>query len=172
MDMRVNVPELHRGKLMQVLLYILERCADKPNVEATVLNKLLYFSDFNHYELYEEPMTGATYRKLAFGPVPQEVDAILQQMVENQMIQRIKSDEHGYPQTRYLALQKADLQLLKASEKEVMDRAVEQMSDWSEASVSKWSDMDLPWLATAEGEDIDYELVFYRDVPFSVRTYE
>lgn len=64
---RISVPTLQVGSLKNVLLYILERCAGKPNVGETVLYKLLYFSDFNYYELYEEHLTGANYRKLPFG---------------------------------------------------------------------------------------------------------
>ena len=46
---RISVPKLQVSKFKQVLLYILERCAGKPNVGETVLYKLLYFSDFNYY---------------------------------------------------------------------------------------------------------------------------
>lgn len=99
-EMRISVPKLQLEKFVQVLLYILERCAGKPNVGETVLNKLLYFADFNHYEIYEEQMTGATYRKLPYGPVPQELDTVLQRMVENGQVQRIKTEYHRYPQTR------------------------------------------------------------------------
>ena len=59
---RISVPTLQVSKFKNVLLYILERCAGKPNVGETVLYKLLYFSDFNYYELYEEHLTGAKYR--------------------------------------------------------------------------------------------------------------
>ena len=55
---RISVPTLQVNKFKNVLLYILERCAGKPNVGETVLYKLLYFSDFNYYELYEEHLTG------------------------------------------------------------------------------------------------------------------
>ena len=67
---RIAVPKLQLPKFRNVILYILERCAGKPNVGETVLYKLLYFADFNHYELYEEHLTGASYRKLPYGPVP------------------------------------------------------------------------------------------------------
>ena len=67
MEERISVPTLQVNKLKNVLLYILERCAGKPNVGETVLYKLLYFSDFNYYELYEEHLTGAKYRKLPYG---------------------------------------------------------------------------------------------------------
>ena len=168
---RISVPTLQVNKFKNVLLYILERCAGKPNVGETVLNKLLYFCDFNHYELYEEHLTGAQYRKLPYGPVPQKLDSIINQMIDDGQLQRVKTDYHNYLQTRYLPLEKANLTALKASEKEIIDRVIEQMSDWSATAISNYSHKDLPWLASKEGEEINYELVFYREVPFSVRNY-
>ena len=168
---RISVPTLQISKFKNVLLYILERCAGKPNVGETVLYKLLYFSDFNYYELYEEHLTGATYRKLPFGPVPQKLDTIIGQMIKKGQLQRVKTVYHGFPQTRYLPLEKADLTELRASEKEIIDRVIEQMSDWSAAAISNYSHKDMPWLASKEGEEINYELAFYREVPYSVRNY-
>jgi transcriptional regulator with XRE-family HTH domain len=170
-DERISVPSLQVNKFKNVLLYILERCAGKPNVGETVLYKLLYFSDFNYYELYEEHLTGATYRKLPYGPVPQKLDSIVLQMIDKGQLQRVKTEYHGYPQTRYLPLVKADLTELKASEKEVIDSVIQQLSDWSANAISNYSHKDMPWLASKEGEEINYELAFYRDAPFSVRNY-
>ncbi len=169
---RISVAKLQVEKFKNVLLYILERCAGKPNVGETVLYKLLYFADFNHYELYEEHLTGATYRKLPYGPVPHRLDSIIKQMIDEKQLQRVKTEYHGYPQTRYLPLEKADLTALRASEKEVLDRVIEAMSDWSAATISNYSHKDMPWLASKEGEIINYELVFYREAPFSVRNYD
>jgi transcriptional regulator with XRE-family HTH domain len=101
---RISVPTLQVNKFKNVLLYILERCAGKPNVGETVLYKLLYFSDFNYYELYEEHLTGTKYRKLPYGPVPQKLDTILNQMIDKGQLQRVKTEYHGFPQTRYLPL--------------------------------------------------------------------
>jgi transcriptional regulator with XRE-family HTH domain len=170
-DERISAPTLQINKFKNVLLYILEKCAGKPNVGETVLYKLLYFSDFNYYELYEEHLTGAIYRKLPYGPVPQKMDTIINQMIVNGQLQRIKTEYHNYPQTRYLPLMKADLTELRASEKEIIDRVIEQMSDWSASAISNYSHKDMPWLASKEGEDINYELAFYRDAPFSIRNY-
>lgn len=169
---RISVPTLEVNKFKNVLLYILERCAGKPNVGETVLYKLLYFSDFNYYELYEEHLTGANYRKLPYGPVPQNLDIIINQMVEDEQLQRVKTEYHGFPQTRYLPLEKSDLTELKASEKDVIDKVIEQMSDWSAKAISDYSHKDLPWEVTDEGKDISYELTFYRELPYSVRVYD
>jgi transcriptional regulator with XRE-family HTH domain len=169
---RISVPTLNINKFKNVLLYILERCAGKPNVGETVLYKLLYFSDFNYYELYEEHLTGAKYKKLPYGPVPQKLDSIINQMIDANQLQRIKTEFKGYPQKRYLPLEKADLTVLKASEKDVIDKVIEQMSDWSATAISDYSHKDLPWEVTEEGKDISYNLAFYRELPYSVRVYD
>jgi hypothetical protein len=103
---------------------------------------------------------------------PQKLDKIVLQMIEKGQLQRVKTEYHGYPQTRYLPLVKADLTELKASEKEVIDRVIEQMSDWSAAMVTNYAHGDKPWKATGNNEDINYELAFYRRPPYSVRVYE
>ena len=171
-DIRISIPELNIEKFKQVLLYILEGTAGKPNVGETVLYKLLYFCDFNYYELYEAHLTGAAYRKLPYGPVPQQLDSVLNQMLTNKQIQRIKTDFHGYPQTRYLPLIKPNLTKISGAEKQVIDQVIERFSDWSASGISDFSHKDMPWKASRDGEAIDYELAFYREPPYSVRTYE
>lgn len=169
---RVSAPGLQVNKFKNVLLYILGKCAGKPNVGETVLYKLLYFSDFNYYELHEEHLTGARYRKLPYGPVPLKFDYIMDQMIKSGQLRRMKTEYFGLQQTRYLPLVKASLTGLKASEKEVIDRVIEQMSDWSASAISNYSHKDMPWLASREGEEMNYELAFYRDAPYSVRNYD
>ena len=171
-NMRISVPKLNMDKFKNILLYILEQCAGKPNVGETVLYKLLYFCDFNFYEIYEEHLTGAQYRKLPYGPVPQKLDSIINQMMEKEQLQRIKTEYHGYLQTRYIPLDKSDLTRMSAAEKEVIDQAIDRFSDWSASAISEYSHKDLPWKATEDGEIIDYELAFYRESPYSVRNYD
>jgi transcriptional regulator with XRE-family HTH domain len=169
---RISVPMLNLSKFKNVLLYILEKCAGKPNVGETVLYKLLYFSDFNYYEIYEEHLSGATYRKLPYGPVPQKINTIIKQMIDEGSVQLVKTEFHGLQQTRYLPLKKADLTQLKASEKEVIDQVILQMGDWTATTISDYSHKDLPWEVTEEGKTISYNLAFYREAPYSVRIYD
>ncbi len=171
-ELRISVPDLKVEKFKDILLYILGKCAGKPNVGETLLYKLLYFSDFNYYELYEEHLSGAEYRKLPYGPVPQRLDSIINHMISKKMLIRLKTKYHGYPQTRYIPLSKPNLTNLKASEKDIIDKVIEQYSDWSASAISEYSHKDMPWLASKDGELIDYELAFYREYPYSVRNYE
>ena len=169
---RISTPVLDLSKFKNILLYILERCAGKPNVGEPVLYKLLYFCDFNYYELYEEHLTGATYRKLPYGPLPQCFEMAINQMLEGKQIQRIKTKYYNKIQIRYIPLIKADLAGLKAIEKEVIDNVISQMGDWTTTTISDYSHADKPWKATEPNNNIEYELAFYRRAPHSVRKYE
>jgi uncharacterized phage-associated protein len=171
-EIRISVPYLKTEKFKNTLLYVLEKCAGKANVGETVLYKLLYFIDFNYYEVYEEQLTGAAYRKLEHGPVPFKIDKILKEMKQNKEIEFIETEYFGYKQKRYLPLVKPDLTKLKASEKDVIDRTIEQLSDMTAKGIKEYSHNDIPWKATKEKETIDYELVFYRTAPYSQRVYK
>jgi transcriptional regulator with XRE-family HTH domain len=166
---RISVPHYQVERFKQVLLYLLERCGGKPNVGETVIYKLLYFADFNFYELFEEQLTGATYRKLQHGPVPLEFKDIVNEMIGNGELQIMDGSYCGFKQRRYIPLKKADLNQLSAAEKTVLDSVVERFSDKSATWLSNYSHDDIPWKATAEKEVIDYELVFYRTPAYSVR---
>lgn len=169
---RISVPTLQVDKFKQVLLYVLERCAGKPNVGETVLNKLIYFIEFNYYERYEEHLVGATFKKLQFGPVPANMDQILNQMETDGQVKMFKADYYGLLQKRFFPLHKPDLKNLTAREVEVIDQVLNQFIDFSAKAISDYSHKDMPWKATKEGEIIDYELAFYREPPFSARVYD
>ena len=170
-DIRISVAEINMQKFKNLILYILEKCAGKPNIGETVLYKLLYFSDFNYYELYEEHLSGATYRKLPNGPVPKSVDVVLKNMVDGGELQLFKTQYFGYPQKRYMPLVGADLRLFNGAEKEVIDNVIDRLSSMSATDISHYSHEDMPWKASKEMEVIDYELAFYRTPQYSVRTY-
>jgi len=170
-DVRISVPNINKDKFKNVLLYVLEKCGAKPNVGETVLYKLLYFADFNFFELYEELFTGATYRKIQYGPAPQEFTEIVNEMIKKGEIKRDSNNYYGKPQKRYLPLIKSDLTKLKATEKEVLDKVIEQFSDYNATEISDRSHEDTPWKVTPDKEIINYDLVFYRTPSYSVRTY-
>jgi hypothetical protein len=93
-------------------------------------------------------------------------------MEEKGELKMIKTLYFELPQKRYIPLVKPDLTLLKASEKEIIDQVVNQLGDFSAKAISDYSHKDMPWKATKDGEIIDYELAFYREVPFSARVYD
>jgi len=165
---RISVPQKHLKKFKEVLLYILNKIGSKPNIGETVLYKILYFIDFDFYEKYEEQLIGATYIKNHFGPTPKEFVKIVKEMEEKELI-KIKNEYFRYPQTKYLPLRKPDLKILQAHELEIIDEVINRLSEMNATQISEYSHGDVPWLTTENGKIIDYESVFYRTAPYSVR---
>ena len=169
-EIRISVPQKNIEKFKEVLLYILGKVGSKPNIGQTVLYKLLYFIDFNYYEKYEEQLIGATYIKNHHGPTPKEFIKIVKEM-EGKDLVKIQDKYFKYPQTKYMPLKDPDLSKLNARELSVIDDVLSKLADMNAAQISEYSHNDVPWLTSEKGEVIDYESVFYRIPPYSVREY-
>jgi len=169
-EIRISVPQRNLQKFKEVLIYILERVGSKPNVGETVLYKLLYFIDFNFYEKYEGQLIGATYIKNHHGPTPKEFIKVVEEMEGKELV-KVMENYFQYPQTKYLPLRKSDLTQFKAHEKEMIDDVLNNLSNMNASEISEYSHNDVPWQTTEDGEVIEYESVFYRTSPYSVRNY-
>ena len=168
-ETRIDIPRKNLRKFKEVLLYIISEVGAKANVGETVIYKLLYFIDFDHYERYEEQLIGATYKKNKYGPTPIEFRKVIDQMIEANEIVKIPDKYFNYPQTKYLPLRNSDLSQLSAREKDVIDHVLNRLSDMNAGQISEYSHNDVPWLTTDEGGIIPYEAVFYRTPAYSVR---
>lgn len=168
-----KMPKFNKDKFKQVLLYILEKCGAKANVGETVLYKLLYFADFDYYELYEDYLTGSAYRKIAYGPAPCDFQKTVEEMIKEGQLKKVTADYHGKAQKKYLPLVRAEIDKWNwtAKEKEVIDNVIERLSGMDATSISDYSHDDIPWEVSQDKEIIDYESVFYRKPSYSVRSY-
>jgi transcriptional regulator with XRE-family HTH domain len=170
-QMRISVPQKNLQKFKEVLLYILNRVGAKENIGETVVYKLLYFIDFDFYEKYEDQLIGATYIKNKYGPTPIEFAKIVEKMIKDGEIEKVKSEYFKLQQTKYLPRRKPDLAKLQATEIEVIDDVLNRLSEMNASQISAYSHGDVPWMSTKDGDTIDYESVFYRTPPYSVRAY-
>lgn len=169
---RVSVPQEKLEKFREVLLYILEKVGAKPNVGETVLYKLLYFIDFDYYEMYEEQLIGAKYQKNTYGPTPVSFAKIIKDMEKKGELTQITNRYFKYQQKKYLPLRPADRTAFSAQEQQVIDSVLSRLSDKSAKELSEYSHNDVPWKVQKMNEILDYEYVFYRDAPYSVRPYD
>ena len=171
-DVRIRITQKNLNKFKQVLLYVLGKVGSKPNVGETVLNKLLYFIDFDYYEKFEENLMGATYIKNHHGPTPVELKVLVDKMKKAGEIEEVKSKYFTHDQKKYLPLKRADLSVLTGREIEHIDEVLARLSDKNAREISEYSHNDVPWLTRGIGEALSYESVFYRDEKYSVRNYD
>lgn len=171
-DIRISIPQENIDKFKQVLLYILNKVGAKPNVGQTVIYKLLYFIDFDFYELYEEQLMGLKYIKNTYGPTPVDFAKLIKEMENNGDLEEVRTKYFNREQTKYLPIKKADLSLLSALELEHIDKELERLSDKTGKELSEFSHKDIPWIGAEMGEPLEYEAVFYRTNETSLREYD
>jgi transcriptional regulator with XRE-family HTH domain len=171
-DVRIILDRPKIDKFKEVLLYILNKVGGKPNVGQSVLNKLLYFIDFDYYEKYEEQLIGAHYIRNHYGPTPVELIKVVDDMKVKGEIIEVKNKFFKFDQKKFLPLRKPNLENLTAREIEHIDDVLCRLSDKTANEIKNYSHDDIPWKIHKDGERIDYESVFYRDEKYSVRSYD
>jgi uncharacterized phage-associated protein len=160
------------GKFEDVVHYIIHRCGNLDKFGKTVLWKMLYFSDFDYYELYETSITGEEYCKLDKGPAPKHFDTVIEKLKDKGKIKQTKCTFKGYDQIKFVSLKNPDLSRLNAREIKEVDKVISKLSTMNAAQVSALSHEDMPWKTAKDNEVLDYEMVFYRSPLMSVRDYE
>ncbi len=171
-EIRISVPQKNLEKFKEVLLYILSKVGGKSNVGEAVIYKLFYFIDFDFYEKFEEQLVGATYIKNHYGPTPVEFKIVVDDMIQGGEVVKVKEKYFNYPQRKYLAVRRPNLDVLSGREIEHIDDVLARLSDKNAKEMENYSHEDIPWKTAEDGKPLSYESVFYRDKHYSVRNYE
>ena len=154
--------DFNKEKFKMVLHYIINKCGFRNTVGRTVLHKLLYFSDFNYYELYEESITNESYRKLERGPVPIHFELAVTELMDED---KIRMGKRRLPcekvMNRYFSLKEPENDL-KEDELSVINEVIKNISHMNGKQIGEYSLYDEPVKITADDDIIDYNLVFSR----------
>lgn len=167
-----SLEEFSTEKFKQVLHYIIHNTEHINNVGKTVLFKILYFTDFNYYELFEEKLTGETYLKYPFGPAPCDFDEVVFELEFEEAIRETECDYGTYRQIKFFSNTEPDISKLSKDELNFIDKTIDTYSRYSAKQVSEYSHNDVPYIAAEDFQELDYEMVFYRTSELSVRNYD
>lgn len=156
-------------KLRNAILYILEKCGGKPNLGETVLYKLLYFIDFDAFEILGKPLSGINYKNMQFGPVPDQALYLdlVSEMIKQGQLKIFQQDYFGLSQKRYIALKEHDENIFNVKELRVIDSVINRLSDMTARQIEDYVHEDIPWKVTKEKEIIPYQLVVDRTAPYA-----
>lgn len=168
---RNNVGDFNPEKFKQVLHYIISKTEAHTNVGKKVLFKLLYFTDFNYYELYETKLTGETYAKLPHGPAPRNFNTIIAELIASGIIEEKTVKYFNRNQTKYSSLKEPKLTLLTAVELHHIDDTLCRYSSMNGSQIEALSHKDIVWISSELQDNLNYEMVFYRSPEMSVREY-
>ena len=132
---------------------IIHDCSDDPDqLGAIRLNKILWFSDVMAYHLDGKPITKEIYVKRQFGPAPQRIVPVLNDLESNGSIS-IDQPEFEFQPTRYtshkapkhLSLGNREAHIISTVQDAVLGKSASQISEMSH---------DMIWELANEGEPI------------------
>ena len=123
--MSPNVLEFNKEKFKTVLHYIIDEYGCKFNVGRTAIFKLLYFADFNFYEIYEKPLTNEIYEKYPQGPVPSHFHNVKKELVKEKLITETeKPISLNRIRFNYTSLKTPDISVLSTEELNVINEII------------------------------------------------
>lgn len=129
----------------------------------TKLMKLLYYADFDHMERTEQPITGAVYRKLPQGPVPDEADFVLDLLEATGQLHVDRILLGRYDKFAYKALVEPKLTSLNDDQRETVRQVAHNWKYYGLNEIVDATHNEAPWLSVEELEPIPYDLAFYRN---------
>ena len=159
------MPEtLDREKLKALVHYVCDKAVDPSVLGAIKLNKVLWYSDAVHYLINGRSITGETYIKRQFGPVPRHIVGVVNSLVQERKIARGKVDHFGFYKSEYIALEGAALTLFSAEEIKLVDTAFEHVCMGHTARSISEETHGVIWQIAAMGEEIPLATVFASEV--------
>ncbi len=158
-------PATSESKLKELILYISKRCDCDPNFGSVMLNKILFFSDFQSFAKTGRPITGVEYFKLPQGPAPRRMKPIQDGLVSSGELGIALRDRHGLTQKRPTALREPNLALFTAEEIAMVDGVIAELDGYTAKSVSDLSHRTRAWTVVGERESIPYQYALLSSRP-------
>lgn len=158
-DLETGFRNFNIDKVENLILYILKKAK---NIGKTKLNKLLFYCDFKYFKEYTVSITGITYIHLPLGPVPDNYEIIINDLMKNK---KISSDEvftsYGslkeYSWEIYKPLIEPDLSLFNDDEIEIVNDIVSMFENLSARSIKNKSHKEEGYKYTKHLDIISYK---------------
>ena len=152
------------SKLSELVLYIVQKSEGDRRLGKTKLLKLLAYSDFEAYRRLGASITGATYRKLPYGPAPRQAPEVLEILCAQNKLTERRVDVFHLKQWRYEALQGADLSVFSADQLELVDEVVARFRAHTNKQMADASHRDfVGWELVDELDEIPYRTALLSD---------
>jgi len=150
----VRKERVSQERLKTLVLYICFLAKDPSVLGATKLNKILWYSDVLSYRDRGESLTGETYIKHFYGPVPKHIDSIVQKLQDEKKLAVREADVWGYPEKEFFALSKPELSGFDPEEISIVNEVANYIFDRHTASSISFLSHDGIWESAELGEEI------------------
>ena len=123
----------------------------------TSINKYLFYADFKHFKEYVNGITGSRYKRLPYGPAPENYEIILGRLVDEGAIQ---VEEISFASStcgeKYTTAETPDLTVFSETEYEVIEKVKNHFKNFTAKDISDFSHGEKGYQQTAAGQYISY----------------
>ncbi len=159
LDLETGFRSFNINKVENMILYIIKKVN---NVGKTKLNKLLFYCDFKYFKEYTVSITGINYIHLPLGPVPDNYEIIINDLIDNKKILNEEKIYHSFNLKSfsgeiYTHLTEPDLSLFNNNEIKVMDNVISNFKSLSAKKIKNKSHNEEAYNKTNELETISYK---------------
>ena len=151
-----------KERLGAMMAYIASKGHD---IYRTNLNKLLFYGDLTAYYLRGKGISGAAYLNMPYGPVPEAVDEVANDLAAMGVISRINAPEFGSGARRITKGERPGPEL-STEEMEILDWVLDNYGNMSASEISEYSHQEKAYKFTRPLEPIAYEYAkFFKKLP-------
>src|SRR5215210_744455 len=126
-------------KFKEMVLYFSQRGLDeKLVIGSTKLNKLMAFSDFEAFAELGQPITGATYQRLPFGPAARQLIPMRNQLLSDKEVRWKEHQENEWDDV-LIPISPPDTTVFDEGQLTIMDRVFEDMRPYNARAASDLS---------------------------------
>lgn len=145
---------LDMNKLEALVHYVCYKSHDPAALGAVKLNKILWYADVLTYVGKGKPITGETYIKRQFGPVPKHIQKVIKRLEDRGDIVVREVEYHEYPKREFIAMTKPDLAIFTPEEVSTIDYVIDIITHKHTAQSISMKSHDAIWELAEIGEEI------------------
>lgn len=152
--------EFNYEKFKNLVHYICH-IANRDELGATKLNKILWYSDITSFINHGAPITGSVYIKREFGPVPRDILQVIDELsLESKILIRNVTLFSGKIRREFITLTEPDIRGFNASEISLVDGITHDICHHYTAESISDESHDKVWELAEIGEEIPYHAVY------------
>ncbi|VAW31934.1 hypothetical protein MNBD_CPR01-16 [hydrothermal vent metagenome] len=146
-----------------IFAFLREGLAGDSKVPKTKLAKLLYLADFGWYYTHLESMSGMRYRKITYGPVPDEYFRVVEELYEEGKLNIEKTQEGAMLISETASGARESVNLLNTAEKKLLKDISKKWKNKRTQEIVDFAHNQLPYKICSDSEIIPYELITQED---------
>lgn len=147
--------EISYEKIKNIILYL-----TRNGLHKTKLLKELFYIDFKCYKEYGYSMTGMEYVKITYGPVPDNYEIILNELIKNNYLKLNIINHDNYEENILNSMKNSEMNSLSENEIKIINSIEKKFKNYLVSDIVNYSHEEEAYKKTKNKELISYDYSF------------